>query len=182
MKLITLSCNQCGGPLDVPEDAHFATCRFCTAQLAIEHSPTATFTRVLEALSRQTTDTARGLEVVKLQQELEQLDRAWEKSHPDAERFVKTDRGTAALGVVFLIAAAFLWIWLSWQFLASRNVEFSALLIAGGLIGVGALYSEFRKARSFWSEHAVFQHKRRQVLGRIAANLSADHIKPAISK
>jgi hypothetical protein len=182
MKFITLSCNQCGAPLQVSEEAKFATCRFCSAQLAIEYSPGATFTRVLEVLCRQTADTARDLEAVKLHQELEQLDRNWQKSHPDADAFVKTGSGTWALAVVVLIAAVLLWIWFSGQFLVSGNVEFSTLLIAGGLFGIGAFYLEYPKARQFWSEHAVFQQERRKVLGRLAAHQSADQNQPAISK
>ena len=50
MKVITLSCNQCGAPLEVSHRAKFVTCNFCTARLEIKREAGSTWTEELEEL------------------------------------------------------------------------------------------------------------------------------------
>ena len=42
MRLVSLNCNQCGAPLEVPEKVQFLTCGYCSARLnkaeAYQHS------------------------------------------------------------------------------------------------------------------------------------------------
>jgi len=66
MKTLTLTCNQCGEPLEVPEGTRFLTCTACSSQLEVHRSGSTAYTEVLEA-----TETA------KLELELEKLDREW---------------------------------------------------------------------------------------------------------
>ena len=37
-KLLNLSCNHCGAPLQVPEETKYLTCTYCSSRLQVEHS------------------------------------------------------------------------------------------------------------------------------------------------
>src|SRR5262245_7768063 len=102
MKLISLLCNQCGAPLEVLEGTRFATCRFCSTQLAIEQTESAYFSRVLEALGRQTTEFSKDLAAVKLQQELDRLDQQWATAQGSTEQQPEHSQFSAVMGAVAL--------------------------------------------------------------------------------
>ena len=68
MTAISLTCNQCGESLEVPEETRFLTCTACSSQLEVHRSGTTAYTEVLEA-----TETA------KLELELEKLKAEWMK-------------------------------------------------------------------------------------------------------
>lgn len=77
LKVIDVSCNHCGATLQVDEKTRFVTCSYCHSRLAIEHSNSAIFTQVLERIEESTGHMAGNLELLRLQNELEQLDREW---------------------------------------------------------------------------------------------------------
>jgi Flp pilus assembly protein TadB len=79
-------CDRCGAPLEIGARARFVTCGYCKARLKVEHSDSARWTRAVEELQtgqqriagRQRRLAAK-LRVVETQNELEALDRRWEK-------------------------------------------------------------------------------------------------------
>ena len=77
MQLLSLTCNHCGAPLEVPGDAKFVTCTHCCSRLAVQRSGGAAYTEVLEALEQRTEQIADDVETLKLQGRLERLDREW---------------------------------------------------------------------------------------------------------
>lgn len=77
MKLITVDCNACGAPLEVGRKTRFVTCRYCSKRLAIQHSDSSVYTEVLEEIKESTDKISQDIGVIKLQNELEKLDREW---------------------------------------------------------------------------------------------------------
>ncbi len=75
MNLVTVRCNNCGAPLQVSDSAKYVTCNFCNTQLAIRATDSAVFTEQIEALVRKTDDIAENLDVIRIQNEIEKLDR-----------------------------------------------------------------------------------------------------------
>ena len=73
-----LNCNNCGAQLDVPVRANFAMCAYCGSRLVIKRSATAAYTEVLERLDQRTASMSADLEAIRLQNQLEQLDREWQ--------------------------------------------------------------------------------------------------------
>lgn len=63
MELETLSCNNCGAPLQVPENANFVSCAQCGSQLAVKRNESARYTEVLQRLDTRTTEMARELKL-----------------------------------------------------------------------------------------------------------------------
>jgi hypothetical protein len=77
VKVLTLTCNQCGAPLEVPAKTRSLTCTFCASQLEVHRSGGAAYTEVLKPLQQRTDQVAEDMETVKLTLELEKLDRRW---------------------------------------------------------------------------------------------------------
>ena len=63
-------CNHCGAPLEIGEATRFTTCAHCGSRLAVHHTGSARFTELVE-------EVADGLETIRLQNELERVDREW---------------------------------------------------------------------------------------------------------
>lgn len=77
MDMISVRCNHCGAPLEVGDRTRFVTCQFCNSQLEIKHSESAVFTEEVTRIADNTEKMAGSLEVIRLQNEIEQLDREW---------------------------------------------------------------------------------------------------------
>ncbi|MEO0472915.1 MAG: hypothetical protein AAF206_25080 [Bacteroidota bacterium] len=91
MKIQSVNCNHCGGPLTIPENTNFLTCGYCGTSLKVERSGQAIFTSILEKVDRRTKKLARDVDSIKLHMELDQLERQWEAGKEDF--MVKTDHG-----------------------------------------------------------------------------------------
>ena len=77
MKILALTCNHCGAPLEVPAKTRFLTCTFCSSQLEVHRSGNAAYTEVLKALQEQAEQVADDVETLKLKRDLDELDRKW---------------------------------------------------------------------------------------------------------
>jgi len=78
MKTISLTCDNCGAPLVVPENTRHLTCSHCNSRLEVQHSGGAIFTTLLERIEKQTEQAAGHLATIKVQNELAQLDREFD--------------------------------------------------------------------------------------------------------
>lgn len=91
----TIACNSCGAPLNVPPTANFATCAHCNSQLAIKRNDTARYTETLDRIEGYTERIAEDVEQIRLQNDLERLDREWRL---ERRRFlVRTRAGASRL-------------------------------------------------------------------------------------
>ncbi len=54
MRLLSLTCNHCGAPLEVPAKTRFLTCNYCSSRLEVHRSGSAVHTEVLEAIEERT--------------------------------------------------------------------------------------------------------------------------------
>jgi DNA-directed RNA polymerase subunit RPC12/RpoP len=74
---ISVACNHCGAPLEVAAGTRFVTCNYCSSRLEVHGSDSATYTATLDAIEGHTAQMAEDLGVIRLQNEVEQLDRQW---------------------------------------------------------------------------------------------------------
>ena len=79
VELLSLSCNHCGAPLEVPAGARFVTCAHCNSRLAVQRSGSAYYTSVLDRIEHNTEEAAEDLGVIRLQNDLGRLDREWKE-------------------------------------------------------------------------------------------------------
>lgn len=147
MKLLSLNCNHCGAPLDVPAKARFVTCGFCDSRLAIQHSGTTYSTQVMEQLVQKTTAIQDDVEELKRRAALSDLDLAWERKK---KRFVVKGKngheslpsvpGMAIQGIVGIIIVC-----VALVMFAPFGI-FALLIIAGNLIHQSSKYSGYQSA------------------------------------
>src|SRR2546423_1344686 len=131
----SLSCNNCGAPLEVPTGARYVTCAHCGSRLAIKRTESAAYTEALEDIDRHAQHMSSDLEAIRLQNELEQIDREWQI---EREQYLTRSRdgstgvpskGITAGGIVgIVLVIGFLIFWIA---LASAGA------LAAGAFGFG---------------------------------------------
>ena len=90
MKLLSLNCNHCGAPIQVPESVNFVTCTHCNASLKIERSEGAVFTTIAENLVKienHAADISAKVDVLSIERELDALHREWDNTRERSARF-----------------------------------------------------------------------------------------------
>ncbi len=79
MDLQRLTCDACGANLDVPDGVQFVNCRHCGASLQVQRTESVVYTKVLEAIQENTDRVRQNTELLRLQGQLAQLDRDWDR-------------------------------------------------------------------------------------------------------
>lgn len=85
MKLLTLTCQQCGAPLEVPAKIKQLTCQFCGTRLQVQRTGSAAYTEVLDEVAESVARVAETTEQLRIEQEISRLDREWQLGR---ERFM----------------------------------------------------------------------------------------------
>ena len=183
MKLLALNCNRCGAPLEVPQKAKFLTCTFCGTQLSVQRSGGAAYTEALEELGERTEKLVDDVEVLKLQGELDRLDREWTKHRE--QYMVRSEEGVmvvpnqsnARLGKVILVVFGVIFT------LVSSFMALSVTLVGGffgllfmifpffgvGFIVLGVVTSNrhSKKAVEFEEARRAYEDERRELALRL---------------
>jgi DNA-directed RNA polymerase subunit RPC12/RpoP len=79
---VSVSCNECGAPLEVDETTRFVSCGYCSARLRVHHREGAHFTEVrrrVKAVEKNTKELRSEVESLRHAEAIRQLDDAWEK-------------------------------------------------------------------------------------------------------
>lgn len=173
MNVLSLTCNHCGASLEVPKETRFVTCQYCSSRLEVKQTSGAIYTEVLEAIDEKTERIVQDLELIKLQNRLEQLDREWamEKERyllksRQGETMVPTRRGIALVAAIGGIFGLF-WIILTIAMGAPLFFPFFGLVVVAGVIAVcikamsGARIYERRK-RDYDGERGKILEKIRE--------------------
>ncbi|QDV41924.1 hypothetical protein Enr13x_17670 [Stieleria neptunia] len=141
MKVISLNCNHCGAPLDVPAKARFATCGFCQAKLAIEHVGNSYSTTVLDELKETTDRIARDVAEIKSSSEIKELDSRWQQerlSHmvtgKHGRQSLPTKTGAVAGGVMVAVFGLF------WTIMAAGITGAGSRMGAPGVFSIFPLF------------------------------------------
>lgn len=141
MKLLALTCNHCGAPIEVPRKVKFVTCQFCSTKLQVHTEGNGAYTEVLEQLTQTTDRIADNTEVIRLQNELERIDREWTMQRSnymikgkDGEMSVPTKAGTVFSGIFVIIVVGIM-------FLAMASSPFPAMALFPAGIFIIALFS-----------------------------------------
>ena len=77
-KVAAVSCNRCGGTLDVTARTNYTTCGYCGTRLRVERSASSIATVELDELRSRTDDLERNVTALRDDRRVEQLDRKWE--------------------------------------------------------------------------------------------------------
>ena len=100
MKIIPVLCQRCGAPLDVADESvRFVTCAHCNTPLEIVREATQSHSRIIEEIHAATTESAKTLKVIELQNDLERLDRDWSKQRAELIHSREQNSGPDLLGL-----------------------------------------------------------------------------------
>lgn len=170
MKTINLTCNHCGAPLDVPETTNFVTCRFCSTRLAIEHSASAAYTRVLEEIENRTSELSEDLGTIKLQNELERLDREWQTERERLSirgkngQILEPDSRVAGCTAVFLFFVGVVWMIIPLGIASISGANFigigSGFGLAIAIYGIVRCLTQVRLAEQFAKAKSDYESRR----------------------
>jgi len=171
MTLQPITCNHCGAPLEVSAGARFATCAHCGSRLAIHRTPSAAYTEVMEQIGQHTERMAESLDTIRLQNELERLDREWQMeretllvrskngstSEPSAAGGMIGAGIAAVFGVFWTIGAASMG---APAFMVLFGMIFVALAIFGGVSAVTG-------AQKYSDTEEAYRRKRDEILRQL---------------
>lgn len=170
MHLETITCNNCGAPLEVPDTANYVKCSHCHSQLVIRRTATAVFTEQLQQISRKQDQLSEQMTELIRQNQLAALERRWDR---DKEQFMVTDkRGNrsepnaavalvmggivAAFGVFWTVTAASMG---APGFFPLFGLMFVAVAVWGMTVG-------YRKAGEYQSARRRYETRRRDLLNK----------------
>lgn len=89
MRIESLACDNCGAPLEVPEQANYVRCNHCDSQLAIHRGASVSYTelvdKIVQRADRLTDEVAR----LGYENELASIDRSWDRQR---ESLMLTDK------------------------------------------------------------------------------------------
>ena len=167
VEVLSVSCNHCGAPLSLPAGARFVTCTHCGSRLAVHASGGAAYTEVLGEIRADTRRIAGDVEAIKVQNQLEQMDREW---MIERERYMihgkhgshlpTEDRAAGTVMGVFVIAFGVIWTIIA-------GVAFPPMALFGVFFIGFAIYglmSGNRKAQEYRAAEERYQSRRRAVL------------------
>lgn len=171
MKITKVCCQGCGADLEVNEDIRFVTCNYCHSRLEIVHDKSVTHSRLLEKLEKKTGEMADDLKVIRLQNDLEKLDREWSMqserlmvSNQHGAKSVPSAAGSMVGGVV---AVVFGIIWM----IGASSMGAPGIFPLFGLVFIGvAVVGMVRgagKAQEYQSGKQMLDQKRQKLVRQI---------------
>lgn len=170
MKVTKVCCQGCGADLQINESIRYVTCNYCHSRLEVVHDATVTHTRRLEKIERTTDDLAKKLKVIELQNDVEHLDREWEKFRnavlvrDENGRVSEPTGGVAILGGIVGTLVGIAWI------VVCASSESPALALAGLVIiavSILGMRSGREKAEIFRIQRYRYETARKSLLRRL---------------
>ncbi len=178
MRVLSLNCNHCGAPLEVPHKTRFLTCAYCSTRLEVHRTGSAAYTETLESIDDRTRKIADDVAALKLHSELEEIDRQWDARR--AALLIRDKRGNAHVptrgGTLIgsFLVAGFGVLWTVMALAITRNSPFPLVGVVFPLFGVlfvvGAIFagvSALGKAETYQRERAAYDGRRRALLRQL---------------
>ncbi len=147
--------------MTAPAGVRWVTCGYCAARLEIHRSGNAFYTEVLEAIETKTREIAADLETIKIQNELEQLDRAWAEQR-DACMIREKDgaasvpnKTVSTIGTVIAVAFGVFWTGLAGAMfppMALFGLVFIGFAVYGGLRSAQKA-DQYNRAKQAYDDH-----------------------------
>ena len=170
MKVKSVLCNNCGGPLELKPKIRFVTCNFCGSNLKVEQSGNALYTEMMEGIDDRTRQIAEDVNIIKRQNEIEQMDREWMAEQErykvkgkDGNYSIPT-QGESIFAGGIAIGGGILWSLFAVNMGAPVFFPLFGLLFIS--FGAYAAINGYQKATKYQQEKAKYQQKRRNMMDR----------------
>ena len=172
MELKSVSCGNCGAPLQVPGAVRFLTCNHCGSSLEIKHTDSVTYSEKIAQIDERTERLEQKLEILELERELDQIDSRWQAtreklmvSNKDGGKRVPTTGG-ALIGVT--VSTIFGLVFVGGGLSSGNGVPLAMgtfVIVIGGCVAIFA----FTKAGAYADAERRYRSHRREVEDRLAA-------------
>ena len=167
MKVLSIACNNCGGPLEVPNKVRFLTCNFCDSRLEVQQSGSTYYTNVLEAVG----DLKHEIESLKLEGKLQRLDRDWQEQREGLKvrdkhgrSYIPSKAGTVVMMVVMIFGA--LVVFGMWSSMSSGMPAGLILILVVIVLVIGSIH--LGKAKEYEEKRARYTRKRRELMRELS--------------
>ena len=170
MKLVSLSCNNCEAPLEIPESKEFIICSQCNTKQIVHKNENSVDSVVVEEMQEEIKDHAKEIEIKKLQNELKQLDLQW---HLKKENFNSKYGTNISRKSVISIKVVHLIFGIIWTLIAiAANAPFIFPLVGAAFVlsGLYFIHSENLKLDNYNKNLSNYKIKRNQLLHKLAKN------------
>ncbi|HEX8916619.1 MAG TPA: hypothetical protein VF796_29985 [Humisphaera sp.] len=175
-RVVSVACNHCGATLDVGGDTRFVTCQYCGSRLAVHRTGSAAYTEVLDELRQATRRLSDDVGTIKLQNELEALDREWAMRRDElmvddgkGRRSVPTRVGATVAGAATVVFGVF------WTVMAA-NMEAGPIFFVFGvgftLLGIVSAMRSATKAGEYEQAEQAYRRRRAELIRRLDADPS----------
>lgn len=170
MRVTKVCCQGCGADLQIDESIRYVTCNYCHCQLEVVHDSTVTHTRQLDKIERTTDHLAHKLKVIEIQNDVEQLDREWEKFrnvaliHDKHGRASEPSAAASAVGGMIGIIGG-----LAWVVVCVTNGSPAFALAGLGIIGfsIFGMMTGSNRAEAFRVQRYRYETARKSLLQRL---------------
>lgn len=164
MRMIALTCDHCGAPLEVPRKAEHVTCAYCETRLKVQQGGGAFFTEKIDSIDDRTRQIAEDVSAIRANQEMAELDREWADERlryqvrgKDSELSVPTQAG-AIIGMVAVVAFGIFWIGMATRMGAPAFFPIFGVIFI--LVALGGGVSVMTKAKQYGQrQHEYMQHR-----------------------
>lgn len=168
MELTSVNCNNCGAPLEVAAGTNFVTCGHCGSRLAVKRTGSSAYTELLEKLDQKTDAMAEQLAEIVRQNELERIDREWER---EQQRYMITTKHGArhepnAVGgmVMAVVMAVFGVFWIGFTASMGAPGFFPAFGVIFIIVAIGSGVWQMNKASEYEAAKTAYQRRRRRAM------------------
>jgi hypothetical protein len=157
--------------LEVPAKTRFVTCNYCNARLEIHQSGSTIYSEVLESIDTRTEKIADDLETIKMQNDLEQLDRQWSMNLQDYQ--VRGRDGhysipsTAGAMIGGVLASVFAVIWIGFAVSMGAPVFFPMFGVVFLLIVVVSSVIAVTKSVAYRENRANYERQRHELMAKM---------------
>lgn len=163
MQLLTVACNQCGAPLDVPPETSFVTCRHCGAALAVHRNESVAYTRRLDRLDRRTDQLTEWIAEREHQEALDKAHHAYHQALKTIDAHWAYTCGPQARvsgSLLLIIAFTMTPIGLEFALLSPKHFSLGCWLLFGG---IALTIVQWFRGRAYRHHLAAYRRRRAAV-------------------
>jgi len=169
VRFVDSRCIHCGANLRVANDATHVCCQYCNSELHVVHDGDRVSTELVREMQE---GLGQKLEVLRVQNELERLDREWTL---ERENYMLTGKGggrsvPSATGSIIggIVAVAFMIFWIGGASSAGAPAPFVLFGVAGLVFAIFAMINGVSKAGAHETAEQRYQNARRLLIQKLA--------------
>jgi hypothetical protein len=169
VRFVDSRCIHCGANLRVADDATHVCCQYCNSELHVLHDGDRVSTELVREMQE---GLGHKLDVLRVQNELERLDREWTLEREDymvsekgGGRSVPSAAGSIVMGI---ISVGFLIFWIGGAGSMGAPAPFVLFGCVGLVIVVFMMFSGVSKANAHESAERRYQSARRRLMNELA--------------